>query len=67
MECKRFYFSDRPDDVQVPFLEDEENGDAVASLLRDGGLCYGDLKKLITPKQRSLVGRLHNAGMLVIR
>jgi flavin-dependent dehydrogenase len=67
IECKRFYFSDRPDNVQVPFLDDEENGDAVASLLWDDGLCYGDLKKLIIPNQRSLVGRLHNAGMLVIR
>lgn len=66
LECERFYFADHPEEIEVPFLEAEEEGNAVAALLRDGGQCYSDLKKLITPEQRSLVGRLHNAGMLVL-
>jgi|GEM_PF-1756147 len=63
--CQRFYFKDRPDEIQVPFLEDYEQGTEVYTLLRDGPHSYDELKQLVSSKQRSLVGRLHNAGMLV--
>ncbi len=65
-ECQRFYFKDRPDEVEVPFLDKMENGLKVYELLQSNTHSYGELKKLISSEQRSLVGRLHNAGMLVI-
>jgi len=66
LDCQRFYFEDRPDDVEVPFLEEQENGLALYALLGGEGRIYGELKQFVTAEQRSLLGRLHNAGMLVI-
>ena len=66
LDCQRFYFKDRLDEVQVPFLDEEEAGIELATLLKDEGQKYEALKKMITSSQRSLVGRLQNAGMLVI-
>lgn len=66
LECQRFYFQDQPDEVEVPFLDKEEDGVKVFELFQDGGCSYSELKQLISSKQRSLVGRLHNAGMLLI-
>lgn len=60
--CQRFYFKDRPDDVEVPFLE-REYGVELYNLLQ-GAHTYAELKQLVTPDQRSLMGRLHSAGML---
>lgn len=65
-ECQRFYFKDRPNEVEVPFLDEDEQGLEVYALFREKQHSYGELKRLISSKQRSLVGRLHNAGMLVI-
>jgi 2-polyprenyl-6-methoxyphenol hydroxylase-like FAD-dependent oxidoreductase len=65
-ECLRFHFKDRPDEVEVPYLEDFEDGQQVLEALQGEGRSYGELKQLIGPGQRSLVGRLQNAGMLVI-
>ena len=65
LACQRFYFKDHPDDIEVPFME-HEKGIEVYALLQGDGHTYGELKELITSGQRSLVGRLHNAGMLVI-
>lgn len=66
LECQRFFFKDSPNQVEVPFLDEFENGTEVYALLQDGSHTYDELKKLISSKQRSLVGRLHHAGMLVI-
>jgi flavin-dependent dehydrogenase len=66
LDCQRFYFEDHPDDVEVPFLDEHEDGIKVYELLRKDGHTYRELQKLVSPRQRSLVGRLHNAGMLVI-
>lgn len=66
LDCQRFYFTDRPDEVEVPFLEDQERGIALHALLQGDGQTYADLKIQVSPEQRSLIGRLHNAGMLTI-
>jgi flavin-dependent dehydrogenase len=63
-DCQRLYFKDRPDAVEVPFLEEYEDGSRVLAWLRDGRCTYADLKQLLSFNQRSLLGRLHNAGML---
>ena len=65
-DCERFYFEDKPDDVEVPFLEEFENGLNLYGLLKEGAHTYGDLKQVVAPEQRSLLGRLHNAGMLMV-
>jgi len=66
VECGRFYFENRPDEVEVPFLPEFEDGQQVFETLQGRGPTYGELKRLIRPGERSLVGRLHNAGMLAI-
>src|SRR5262249_19428788 len=65
-DCLRFYFNSHPNDVEVPFLDKSENGSKLNEMLRSPGLTYGDLQDRVSASQRSLVGRLHNAGMLVI-
>jgi flavin-dependent dehydrogenase len=64
--CERFYFIDCPDEVEVPFLDEYEDGAALYSLLREAYHSYDELKQLVSSKQRSLMGRLLNAGMLLI-
>ncbi len=65
-ECQRFYFKNRPDDVEVPFLDESEHGLELEAKLRTAGLTYGELQEQVSSVQRSLVGRLQNAGMLVV-
>jgi hypothetical protein len=66
LDCHRFYFKDRPDEVEVPFLDELEDGLKVYDLLQKGGHSYAELQQLVSSRQRSLVGRLQNAGMLMI-
>jgi flavin-dependent dehydrogenase len=66
LDCQRFYFEGVPDDVQVPFIDEQERGLALYELLKGQGKTYAELKTLVTSQQRSLLGRLHNAGMLAI-
>jgi len=65
-KCHRFHFVDHPDDVEVPFLDEIENGVQMFELLKNNDHTYDELKGIITPGQRSLMGRLYNAGMLLV-
>lgn len=66
LECQRFYCTNHPDDVEVPFLDEYEKGLQLFELLKSKQFTYGELKTIIPSEQRSLVGRLFNAGMLLI-
>lgn len=65
-DCHRFYFKDRPDEVEVPFLDESEHGLDVYEMLHASALTYRELQERVSSSQRSLVGRLHNAGMLAV-
>jgi hypothetical protein len=67
LECQRFYFDGRPDEVEVPFLDEQEQGLRLYAILKGEGQTYASLKELVSAEQRSLLGRLQNAGMLEIR
>jgi flavin-dependent dehydrogenase len=67
LECIRFIFRGGQDNVQVPFIDEQEHGLALYELLTGEGKSYGELKTLLGSEQRSLLGRLHNAGMLAVK